>query len=472
MLTLGTGVGGAILIGGELYRGAQGAAGEMGHMVVVPDGPDVRAGLPGPRLPRGARLRHARWRARRARRRGATRPAGWAARSPRAARSAGRSSPSWPTTATRARVAVLTALGEWLGIGLASLVNIFNPDVVVIGGGVIGAGELILAPARRVMASRALALPAGHVEIRPARFGAEAGMLGAARLRARAGPPAGAHMSVAGRLIVCPTPIGNLEDVTLRVLAALRAADVVACEDTRHTRTLLDRYGMTGELVSYHEHNERERAGELVERMRRGAVVALVSDAGMPLVSDPGYVLVQACIAAGPLDRGAARAELGAGGARRLGPAVGSLALRRLPAAQAPPSSTACCWARRRRSSPSSRRGGWSRRSTLLAAGDPTRAGRRLPRADQAPRGGAPRQRGGDRRALPRASAPRGEVVLVVAAAPPGAAARPGRSARVAALRALVEAGARPRPAAKALAELTGVPANRLYRALTAPTER
>ena len=70
----------------------------------------------------------------------------------------------------------------------------------------------------------------------------------------------------AGRLVVCPTPIGNLEDVTLRVLAALRDADVVACEDTRHTRVLLERYGVSASLVSYHEHNERERAAELVER--------------------------------------------------------------------------------------------------------------------------------------------------------------------------------------------------------------
>src|SRR5438132_13948948 len=98
-----------------------------------------------------------------------------------------------------------------------------------------------------------------------------------------------------GRLLVCPTPIGNLEDVTLRVLAALRDADIVACEDTRRTRVLLDRYGVRAHLVSYHEHNESERAAELVQRMRDGAVVALVSDAGMPLVSDPGYVLVQAC---------------------------------------------------------------------------------------------------------------------------------------------------------------------------------
>ncbi|MGO9902118.1 MAG: 16S rRNA (cytidine(1402)-2'-O)-methyltransferase, partial [Solirubrobacteraceae bacterium] len=104
---------------------------------------------------------------------------------------------------------------------------------------------------------------------------------------------------MSGRLIVCPTPIGNLEDITLRVLAALREADLVACEDTRHTRMLLDRYGVLATLVSYHEHNELARASQLVEQMRSGSVVALVSDAGMPLVSDPGFVLVRACVAAG-----------------------------------------------------------------------------------------------------------------------------------------------------------------------------
>src|SRR5207244_5146981 len=76
-------------------------------------------------------------------------------------------------------------------------------------------------------------------------------------------------------------------------------ADVVACEDTRRTRVLLDRYGVQARLVSYHEHNERARSAELVKRMRAGETVALVSDAGMPLVSDPGFVLVQACVAAG-----------------------------------------------------------------------------------------------------------------------------------------------------------------------------
>jgi 16S rRNA (cytidine1402-2'-O)-methyltransferase len=103
----------------------------------------------------------------------------------------------------------------------------------------------------------------------------------------------------AGRLLVCPTPIGNLEDVTLRVLRVLGEADVVACEDTRRTRVLLDRHGVSArELVSFHEHNERRRASELVGRMLEGATVALVSDAGMPLISDPGFLLVRDCLAA------------------------------------------------------------------------------------------------------------------------------------------------------------------------------
>ncbi len=108
---------------------------------------------------------------------------------------------------------------------------------------------------------------------------------------------AGAAMS--GKLIVCPTPIGNLEDITLRVLAALREADLIACEDTRRTGALLKNYGVSGKLVSYYEQNEKSRAAELVKRMHDGEVVALVSDAGMPLVSDPGFVLVRACVAAG-----------------------------------------------------------------------------------------------------------------------------------------------------------------------------
>jgi 16S rRNA (cytidine1402-2'-O)-methyltransferase len=102
-----------------------------------------------------------------------------------------------------------------------------------------------------------------------------------------------------GKLYLIATPIGNLEDMTHRAVRLLGEADVIACEDTRQTRKLLDHYGIAKPTVSYHEHNESERAEELAERMLAGDVVALVSDAGTPLVSDPGYRLVRAAIASG-----------------------------------------------------------------------------------------------------------------------------------------------------------------------------
>ncbi len=99
-------------------------------------------------------------------------------------------------------------------------------------------------------------------------------------------------------LIVIPTPIGNLEDITLRALRRLREADLVACEDTRRTGRLLAHYEIKQNLVAYHEHNEERLAPELAERAKFENV-ALVTDAGTPLVSDPGYRLVHACIEAG-----------------------------------------------------------------------------------------------------------------------------------------------------------------------------
>jgi 16S rRNA (cytidine1402-2'-O)-methyltransferase len=104
---------------------------------------------------------------------------------------------------------------------------------------------------------------------------------------------------MAGTLFIVATPIGNLEDVTYRAVRTLGECAVIACEDTRQTRKLLERYGIQTPLVSYHEHNERERAAELIGRLGEGASVALVSDAGTPLVSDPGFRLVEAAIAAG-----------------------------------------------------------------------------------------------------------------------------------------------------------------------------
>ena len=100
-------------------------------------------------------------------------------------------------------------------------------------------------------------------------------------------------------LAVCATPIGNLDDVTLRVLAELRGADVVLCEDTRHTRGLLERHRIEARLLSYHEHNEAQRTAELLPRLEAGERVALVSDAGLPGISDPGARLVRAALDAG-----------------------------------------------------------------------------------------------------------------------------------------------------------------------------
>ena len=101
---------------------------------------------------------------------------------------------------------------------------------------------------------------------------------------------------MAGLLYLVATPIGNLEDMTYRAVRVLREADLIACEDTRQTRKLLDHYGIRKPTISYHEHNETERSAELASRLAAGTVIALVSDAGMPLVSDPGYRLVRAAI--------------------------------------------------------------------------------------------------------------------------------------------------------------------------------
>ena len=100
-------------------------------------------------------------------------------------------------------------------------------------------------------------------------------------------------------LAVCATPIGNLADVTLRVLEELACADTVLCEDTRHTRVLLERHGIRARLLSYHRHNEASRAADLVPRLVAGERMALVSDAGLPGVNDPGARLVVAALAAG-----------------------------------------------------------------------------------------------------------------------------------------------------------------------------
>jgi 16S rRNA (cytidine1402-2'-O)-methyltransferase len=265
---------------------------------------------------------------------------------------------------------------------------------------------------------------------------------------------------MSGRLVVCPTPIGNLEDITLRVLTTLREADVVACEDTRHTSGLLKRHGIEAKLVSYHEHNERARSVELVERMREGAVVALVSDAGMPLVNDPGYDLVQATVAAG------LRVEV------LPGP---SATLTALVASALPNDAWRFVGFLPRKAGPlrevftapetvvafeSPRRVGASLK--VLAALDPERpvaVCRELTKLhEEIVRGTA-----SELAARYAQEEPRGEIVLVVGAAPEAEGLDPKA---VEAVRALVEAGARAKTASKVVSDLTGAPSNELYRAL------
>jgi 16S rRNA (cytidine1402-2'-O)-methyltransferase len=264
-----------------------------------------------------------------------------------------------------------------------------------------------------------------------------------------------------GRLVVCPTPIGNLEDVTLRVLSALREADVVACEDTRRTRVLLDRYGVKARTVSYHEHNEATRSSELVARMQAGETVALVSDAGMPLVSDPGFLLVQACVAAG------VGVEVLPGPSA----ALTALVVSGLPAQ---------AWRfagflpRKRGELETLFRGA---RETLVAFESPRRvaaAMAALAAVDPARPVAVCRELTKVHEEIVRGTAselaqryageePRGEIVVVVGGAP---AEDVDLAPALEALGRLVEAGAKARPAAGVVAELTGVSANALYRGL------
>ncbi len=112
------------------------------------------------------------------------------------------------------------------------------------------------------------------------------------------------NKEITGRIILVPTPIGNMGDITLRALEVLRSADRIACEDTRHSGQLLAHHGISGKpLVSLHEHNEARRAPDLIAAARVGETIAVITDAGMPGISDPGYRLVQACIESGtPLE--------------------------------------------------------------------------------------------------------------------------------------------------------------------------
>jgi 16S rRNA (cytidine1402-2'-O)-methyltransferase len=264
-----------------------------------------------------------------------------------------------------------------------------------------------------------------------------------------------------GRLMVCPTPIGNLEDVTLRVLGALRDADVVACEDTRHTRVLLDRHGIRTPLLSLHEQNERARAAELVRRIGSGQLVALVSDAGTPLVSDPGFSVVRACLAEGlavevlPGPSAVVTALVASGLPAERWRFVGFLPRRRgeLEDLVSDSAETLVAFESPRRLAAT---------LELLAEHDPGRPAavcRELTKLHEEVRRGTVSELGEHYRETPA----RGEVVLVLGAA---AAGTSELSQALEALRELVAAGAKPRRAAGAVARLTGVAANELYREL------
>jgi 16S rRNA (cytidine1402-2'-O)-methyltransferase len=261
-------------------------------------------------------------------------------------------------------------------------------------------------------------------------------------------------------LAVCATPIGNLDDVTPRVLAELREADVVLAEDTRHTRGLLARHGIEARLVSYHEHNEAARVAELLPRLEAGERVAVVSDAGMPGISDPGGRLVRAALDAGvevtvlPGPSAVETALVASGLVGERYAFVGFLP-RRAAELEA-------LWAEL---------AGW--RWPVVAFESP----RRLPAALRSLAGAAPERevavcreltkrfeevaRGTAAALADRFAEPvKGEVTLVLG---PGAGVSRGSDAG-AAVADLVAAGTPRRAAAEVVARLTGVARNELYR--------
>ncbi|MDP4604142.1 MAG: 16S rRNA (cytidine(1402)-2'-O)-methyltransferase [Solirubrobacteraceae bacterium] len=265
-----------------------------------------------------------------------------------------------------------------------------------------------------------------------------------------------------GRLIVCPTPIGNLEDITLRAIEALRGADVIACEDTRTTKVLLDRYEITTPRVRYDEHAEKRATPALIGRIAGGETVALVSDAGTPLVSDPGFVLLQAALAAGltvevlPGPSSVLTALVASGLPAEHWRFVGFLPRKRGEMLELLENSETVV------AFESPRRAGAT--LALLAELDAERpvalCREMTKRFEEIVRGSAAEL--AERYA---ATAPKGEVVLVIGAAQAGSG---DRASAEQAVRELVAAGAKPRPAATVIAGLTGLSANELYRAVAA----
>jgi len=259
-------------------------------------------------------------------------------------------------------------------------------------------------------------------------------------------------------LLVCATPIGNLDDVTLRVLEALRSADIVLCEDTRHTRTLLQRHDIAARTLSYHEHNEAARTAELLPRLAAGETVALVTDAGMPGISDPGARIVRAAIEAGvPVTvlPGPSAVETALVASGLVGERYQFLGF--LPRGQkAWAELVGVAWPSVAFESP--QRLPETLRS--LAAFDPARevaVCRELTkRFEEVARGSAAEL--AERFADP----PKGEITLVVG--PASSAAHVSEDVALAAVAELVEAGVPRRRAAELVARVSGIARNRLYR--------
>jgi 16S rRNA (cytidine1402-2'-O)-methyltransferase len=264
-------------------------------------------------------------------------------------------------------------------------------------------------------------------------------------------------------LAVCATPIGNLDDVTLRVLAELRGADVVLCEDTRHTRRLLERHGISARLLSYHDHNEAARTAELLPRLAEGERMALVSDAGLPGVSDPGARLVRAALEAGlpvtvlPGPSAVETALVASGLVAQRYQFLGFLPRGEKALAGLWQELRAWPWPTVAFESP--QRLPRTLRSLGAAAPDVAVAVCRelTKRFEEVARGTATEV------AQRFADPPKGEITLVVA---PAATPAPetGEDEALAAVTELVEAGVPRRRAAGIVAGLTGVPRNRLYR--------
>ena len=264
-------------------------------------------------------------------------------------------------------------------------------------------------------------------------------------------------------LAVCATPIGNLDDVTLRVLAELRDSDLVLCEDTRRTRVLLDRHAIRARVESYHRHNEAARTPRVVERLRGGERIALVSDAGLPGVNDPGARLIAAAVAEGievavlPGPSAVETALVASGLVAERYQFVGYLPRRAAElrafadALAAWPGSVVAFESPRRL--PASLR-------TLADVSPERRAAvcRELTkRYEEIVRGAL------DELAVRFSEPPRGEVTLVLGPVETSGPARVDQAARDA-VNDLVASGASRRTAAEVVARLTGAPRNALYR--------